>query len=239
MDTQPGKAYCILKRLGAQPGETVDAGSFELPEHVSLGLTAQQSADRIAQKFADISQEYPAISMEKLDTRVCRSIQNLKNQEKPYISEKLIASKIEIAKNTKAGVEGDLPIKLSKQFSEELARPAAKIFNKIVQTGEWPARWKIEKGIPLNKVKPKQPESESHLRIISLTPFLSKTFEIIVFDWLVHYVGNKMDWSQYGGTKGSSSSHYIIDMITFILYNQDLKEPKAVLTAMVDFEKSI
>ena len=27
-------------------------------------------------------------------------------------------------------------------------------------------------------------------------------------------------------------------MITFILYNQDLKEPKAVLAAMVDFEKA-
>ena len=52
IETQPGKAYSILKRLGAQPGETADAGSFELPEHVSLGLTAQQSADRIAQKFA-------------------------------------------------------------------------------------------------------------------------------------------------------------------------------------------
>jgi hypothetical protein len=238
METQPGKAYSALKRLGAQPGDTVDAGSFELPEHVSLGLTAQQSADRIAQKFADISQEYPALRMDSLDTRVCQSIQNSKNEYKPYISEKLVASKIERAKNTKAGVEGDLPIKLTKQFSKELAVPAAKIFNKIVETGEWPTRWKLEKGIPLNKVKPKQPVSESELRIISLTPFLSKAFERIVFDWLIHFIGNKMDWSQYGGTRGSSSSHYIIDLITFILYNQDLKEPKAILTAMVDFEKA-
>ena len=47
-----------------------------------------------------------------------------------------------------------------------------------------------------------------------------------------------MDWSQYGGTKGSSTNHYLIDMITYILYNQDLKEPRAVLAAMVDFEKA-
>ena len=123
----------------------------------------------------------------------------------------MVATKIERAKNNKAGVEGDLPVRLSKQFSQELAIPAARIFNKIVNTGEWPSRWKIEKGIPLNKVKPEQPESESELRIISLTPFLSKTFERIVFDWLVFYVGSKLDWSQYGGTRGSSSSHYIID----------------------------
>ena len=94
------------------------------------------------------------------------SIQNSKNQTKSYISQKLVASRIEKAKNTKGGVEGDLPVKLSKQFSQELAVPAAKIFNKIVETGEWPSRWKIEKGIPLNKVKPKQPESESELRIV-------------------------------------------------------------------------
>ena len=57
-------------------------------------------------------------------------------------------------------------------------------------------------------------------------------------DWLIHFVGGQMDWAQYGGTRGSSSSHYLIDLITFILYNQDLKEPKAVLAAMIDFEKA-
>ena len=147
-----------------------------MPEHVSLGLTAQQSADRRAQTFADISQEYPGLY------GVPKYPVYEKSREAMYFRKKLIASKIEIAKNTKAGVEGALPIKLSELFSEEHAVPAAKIFNKIDQKGEWPARWKIEKGIPFNKVKPKQPESESHLRIISLTPFLSKNFEIIVFD---------------------------------------------------------
>ena len=71
-----------------------------------------------------------------------------------------------------------------------------------------------------------------------MTPFLSKCFESIVMDWLIHFVGDKLDWSQFGGIKGSSSSHYLIDMITYILYNQDLKEPRAVVAAMVDFEKA-
>ena len=86
----------------------------------------------------------------------------------------------------------------------------------------------------MNKVKPNQPESESELRVISLTPFLSKVFDGI----LIHFVGDKMDRSQYGGVKGSSTSHYLIDMISYILYNQDLKEPKAVIAALVDFEKA-
>ena len=133
---------------------------------------------------------------------------------------------------------GDLPVKLAKEFMQELAIPAARIFNNIVQIGKWPMRWKAEQGIALNKVRPRQPESESDLRIISLTPFLSKGFDSIVIDWLIHFVGDKLDRGQYGGIKGSSSSHYLIHMITYSLYNQDLKEPSAVIAAMVDFEKA-
>ena len=237
-DTEPGKAYGILKRLGAQPGDNVDAGVFVLPEHVSLGLTTQESADRIAQKFAEISQEFPPITLENLPDRVFQKINFSENQQKPHISRQMVEEKIKRAKMTKGGVPGDLPVKLSKEFGPELAIPASKIFNNIVQTGKWPNRWKEEQGIALNKVKPLQPKSESELRIISLTPFLSKNFESIIMDWLLGFVKNKMDWRQYGGTKGSSSSHYLIDMIAYILYNQDLKETKAVVAAMVDFEKA-
>ena len=51
LETEPGKAYSVLRRLGARPGDSTDASTFELPEHVELGLTAAQSADRIAQKL--------------------------------------------------------------------------------------------------------------------------------------------------------------------------------------------
>ena len=237
IESEPGRAYSILKRLGSRPGET-DSGCFELPEHISLRLTAAESADRIAQKFSEISQEYPALDISTLPTRVYQNIVKSKSVQKPIITQKMVEQKIRLAKNTRGGVPGDLPIKLAKEFGPELAVPATIIFNKIVQTGKWPTRWKEERGIPLNKVKPNQPKDEGELRIIFLTPFLSKTFERIVLDWLLEYVDKHIDWSQFGGRKGSSCNHYIIDMITFILYNQDLKEPKAVLAAMVDFEKA-
>ena len=49
---------------------------------------------------------------------------------------------------------------------------------------------------------------------------------------------DKMDWGQYSGIKGSSISHYLIDFVNFILYNQDLKIPHAVLAVMIDFQKA-
>ena len=173
-----------------------------------------------------------------MPSRVSQNIQNSENKTKPYISIKLVEEKIQKAKNTKKGVPGDLPIKLAKEFGPKLAIPAARIFNNIVKTGVWPSRWKEERGIPLNKVKPKQPNNEEDLRVISLTPFLSKTFKSIVIGWLFKIVGPKLDLKQYGGVKCNSCSHYLIDFITYILYNQDLMEPKVVVASMVDFEKA-
>ena len=102
MEAEPGKAYSTLKRLSAAPGDR-DAGSFEVTEHLDLGLTAVEAADRIAQKFADISQEYPALRLEELPTRVVQNIQNSKNVVKPHISKQLVEKKIKEPKIQKVG----------------------------------------------------------------------------------------------------------------------------------------
>ena len=47
-----------------------------------------------------------------------------------------------------------------------------------------------------------------------------------------------MDCGQYGRLKGSSVSHYLVDFINFVLYNQDIKEIHAVLAVAVDFSKA-
>ena len=70
---------------------------------------------------------------------------------------------------------------------------------------------------PFKKIT--EPINESDLRIISLTPFLSKIFEKIVVDWLMKYISDKLDKNQYGGRKGTSTCHYLIDFISYILYN--------------------
>ena len=117
-----------------------------------------------------------------------------------------------------------------------MATPAGKIFRNIVRTGHWPKAWRTEYGTPLQKEN--NPETEDQLRIISLTAYFSKVFEKYVMSWLLEYVGKKMDWGQYGGAKGCSISHYLIDLVNYILYNQDLNVPHAVLAVMIDFSKA-
>ena len=105
-----------------------------------------------------------------------------------------------------------------------------------MRTGHWPAQWRTEYGTPIQKIK--SPANEDALRIISLTNYFSKQFEHLVIIWLLKYVGSQLDCGQYGGVRGSSISHYLINFINFILFNQDLKIPQAVVAVMIDFSKA-
>ena len=59
-----------------------------------------------------------------------------------------------------------------------------------------------------------------------------------VLKWLLFYVGDKLDPNQYGGMKGKSISHYLIDFVNFVLYNQDFNIPHMILAGMIDFSKA-
>ena len=56
--------------------------------------------------------------------------------------------------------------------------------------------------------------------------------------WLLEFIGEKLDFRQYGGMKGNSISHYLIEFINFILYHQDSPDQTAVLACLVDFSKA-
>ena len=52
------------------------------------------------------------------------------------------------------------------------------------------------------------------------------------------YIKEKIDFRQYGGQKGNSITHYIIEFINFILSCQDSDDQTAILALMVDFSKA-
>ena len=57
-------------------------------------------------------------------------------------------------------------------------------------------------GTPLQKIS--NPVNEDDLRIIALTHYFSKQYEQFVITWLLRYVGHQLDFTLYGGVKGSS-----------------------------------
>ena len=191
----PGKAYNVLKRLGAQPGDCDILNSFTLPSHLDENLTAQESAERIADHFSAISKEFTPLDVELLPPHVQTKL--LEEGSPPDISEYETYEKIRTAKKPKSGVPNDLPKQIVQEFSPELAEPIRRIISNIAKTGQWPKQWKLEHVTPLSKVL--QPESEDDLRPISLTPFFSKVTEQFVVQWIMEYIEDKIDCRQYGG----------------------------------------
>ena len=231
MQSKPGQAYRILKQMGAQPGDCSDTNTFNLPQHENESLTAEQSAERIGSYSASISQEYPALNKRLIPPHVQSKLKS--NSLPPVISEYEVYKKIMKANKPKAGIPGYLPRGLVQEFSPELAAPVQMITNNIFQSGQWPDQWKMEWVTAISKIQ--TPETEDDLRPISLTAFFSKVAEHFVVDWLLHYIKDKLDFRQYGGVKGNSITHYIIEFINFILLNQDSTEQTAILACMIDF----
>ena len=62
-ETQPGKAYKILKDMGAQPGDCTD-------NHQVENLSDKQCAEHIANHFASISQDYKPLDLTLIQDRV-------------------------------------------------------------------------------------------------------------------------------------------------------------------------
>ena len=118
----------------------------------------------------------------------------------PSLSEQDVWEQISRSKKTNSMVPGDLPKHIIQEFPEELAVPVTRIFKKMLDTKQWPAMWRTEYGVPLQKKA--NPVDENQLRIISLTSFFSKTFENFVIKWLLEFVGDNMDPKQFWDNRG-------------------------------------
>ena len=230
-ETKPGKAFSILRNMGAKPGDDIDGNQFTLPLHE--GLTKEESAEKIAQAFASISNEYLPLKASELPKRVKDRLND--GTTPPIISELECYHRIRTAKKPKSVIPGDLPSSVLNEFSVELAGPLSDLLNKIIRTAEWPKEYKVEHITPISKIA--EPKSEDDLRPISLTHSFSKILEQFIVSWLLDHIGLKMDFRQYGGTKGNSVCHYLIEFLNFILYQLE-SGSKAVLACVVDFSKA-
>ena len=192
-EDDPGKAYRSLKKMAAQPGDCSDEGGFTLQSHLDDNLTQEESVERIATHFSQISQEFPPFDFNLLPDNVKTKISCHNPEELPEISDYEVYEQIRSSKKPRSSVPGDLPRRIVQEFSPELATPAAEIFRNILKTAHWPKQWRLEYGTPLQKQP--NPLNEDQIRIISLTSYLSKQFEQFIINWLMKYVSSQKDWA--------------------------------------------
>ena len=110
-----------------------------------------EQVSRLSDYFIAVSQEFPPLSKDQLSTETIQKIENISNEEIPKVEEHQIFQILDKAKKKKSSVPGDMPPKLFYDASAALAAPAAKIMNRIAQTGTWPTQYQTEWGVPLEK----------------------------------------------------------------------------------------
>ena len=153
----------------------------------------------------------------------------------PKIAEFEVYKKLAKISPYKASGPDNIPARILKEFSIELSKPVAQIFNVSLSEGVTPTEWKKSEIIPRAKVQPVSEEGD--LRPISLTACLSKVLENFVVNWIISDLSHKIDPQQFGCLKGSCTTYSLLD----ILHNwlSQLDNPgNYIRTCFLDFCKA-
>ena len=238
MEGKRSLGYKALRKLGNRPGES-ERSALVISSFAEQGLTAQQSADRLAEHFSAISKSVDPLAMDKFHPALQQALEEGRTDlHKPVLNQYQVYSKMCRVTKPKSSVFGDVPVKIIKQFTFEYAKPAAMLFNKIIQSSQWPSHWKVEQTIVLSKCKTKQPQDEDDLRTISKTQWLSKLLENILGDYILPIVDKYIDPGQCGGLKNSSISHYLVKLLDFVHRALDQTTPHAAILSGEDLSKA-
>ncbi len=79
--------------------------------------------------------------------------------------------------------------------------------------------WKTATVVPIPKER--KISSFDQLRPISLTPFFARVLESFIARWIIEDILTKLDPKQYGNIKGSSTVHYLVDVLNFVCQGVD------------------
>ena len=227
--SNPGQWYSKFKRLcshNQQKSETVNV------EELS-GLTDQQQAEAIANKFENTANRYSPLE----DSDVV--LPPIPEGSIPKIDPAVVLKYLKGIKTTSSTVKDDIPAKVIKLFAEYLADPLADVIGTSITRGEYANLWKLETVTPVPKVFP--PQTCKDLRKISVFLNFCKITEKIISELLVADMKAKFEKSQFGNQKGTGVQHYLMKMIHNILCvldNNSKGEVLAVIANLYDWRQA-
>ena len=200
--------------------------TIHLPGTAHLSTT--DLANTINAHFTAIASSLPALDRGSLPTYLPAA------RPAPTVSRSQMWRELSRIKvNTAAGPD-NIPNKILKEFAFELSTPASDILNSSLKSGVVPKQWKRAVVIPLPKTIPTP--SMDKLRPISLTSTLCKVCETFVTRWMLEDMDCLLDSKQYGNRKGLSTSHYLVDMVQYIL--NEAERGHSVNLLAIDYSKA-
>ena len=130
---------------------------------------------------------------------------------------------------------GDFPKRILNEFAIELALPYRDITNCAIKSGTFPDAYKISEIVAIPKALP--PRELKDLRPISKTPVGGKILEkMILADFEYDTRSTLKDFSQYGNSKGCSTTHYLIKATNEAFKSTDTGGATAAIS--IDYSKA-
>ena len=230
--SDPSKWYSKLKRMSGQDKDKSNGDGINVAE--LDGIYDKLQGEIIADHYAQISNQFEPIKSEDFAEYLDLS------SFTPITVEPEKVKKIISKMNHKAAtVDGDIPAKLIKEFSDELSFPLSHLIGSCLAEGIYPNLWKIENVTPVPKIFP--PERLKDLRKISGLLNFSKITDKVIAELLAEDMAEKRDKAQYGNQKNLSIQHYLIQMLHKILVSVDKNSQKEAFCAilhMVDWAQA-
>ena len=224
----PSQWYSKVKRMGGLHESQSNIIQVEELE----GMSNLDQAERIAQHYASISNEYKALRKDDIPSSMYNT-----EELPPFIEAYEMYQRIMKMNSKKATVKDDIPMSIIKEFAVEISEPLSHICNFGLSKGVYPKIWKFETITPVPKVYP--PENIHQLRKISGLKNFAKICDSFLADFLTSDMLPNTDPAQYGNRKGLSTQHYLVRMIHQILTATDRnskQEAKAVIIQMIDWK---
>ena len=225
----PGTWYSKLKRISR-----VDQGKSEVLQVEEIShLNDQQQAEMIADQQSEISNSYKGVEL----THVL--IPQFTPEDIPQLSQAQVKEYILKLKSNKATPPGDIPVKIIREFADQISIPLSDIINSSLKQGCWPDMYKKEVITPIPKEYPVL--KMEMLRPISALLSFNMVQEMVIVDMIVSDMMKNLDPTQYGNRKRTSIAHYLVRMLHKIISETDNNsrgEKKAVLCTFIDWKQA-
>ena len=219
--SNPSKWYSKLKRMSGQSKNNDEVNVSELD-----GIYDKLQAEIIADHYAEISNQYEPIQNEDFEEYL-----DLSKYAPVTVEPEKIIKIIKKMNHKAATLDVDVPIRIIKEFSEELSLPISHLVSSCLSVGLYPNLWKVEYVTPVPKIYP--PEKLKDLRKISGLLNLSKIADKAIAELLTEDMKEKRDKSQYGNQKNLSTQHYLVKMLHKILTSVDKNSKNEAFCAIV------
>ena len=184
--SNPSKWYSKLKRMSGQ-NKTDDATNVTELD----GIYDELQAEIIADHYAGISNQFEPIQKEDF-----KDFMDLSKFSPITVEPEKIMKIIQHMNPKAATLDVDLPIRIIKEFSDELSIPLSHLVGSCLGAGLYPDLWKVEFVTPVPKIYPA--EKLTDLRKISGLFNFSKIADKVIAELLTEDMAEKKDKSQFG-----------------------------------------